>query len=339
MSKRYVLGRDLRTAVVTGASAGIGRAVALALGSRGLSVGLIARSQVALDEVKTEIEERGGKALAIAGDIAEPETSERAADAVETAFGPLDLWVNDAMVTVFSPALEMEADDYARVTAVTYLGSVYGTLAALKRMRARDHGSIVQVGSALSYRAIPLQSAYCGAKFAMRGFTDSVRTELIHDNSRVRIASVHLPAVNTPQFDWAKCRLPRRPMPLPPIYEPELAAQAVLLAAASNEREIWLGGSAVTTILGARFAPARTGRIVASRAWDGQMDEDEVSPDRPSNLWRPVQGLHATHGRFSDRARRRSRTLWFWRYRRAVLGGLLAALLVLLAFIAGAVLS
>src|ERR671938_1144320 len=235
--------------VVTGAGAGLGRAIVQAFARRGARIGLVARGRERLEDAQREVEALGGQALVLPGDVADPSTTEEAAARTEEAFGPLDVWVNDAMTTVFSPVAEMTAEDYKRVTDVTYLGFVYGTLAALKRMRRRNHGTIVQVGSALAYRSLPLQSAYCGAKHAMVGFTDSLRSELIHDGSRVRVTIVHMPALNTPQFSWCKSRMPRKPQPVPPIFQPEVGAEAVYWAAHQRHREVFVGWPTLRAVL------------------------------------------------------------------------------------------
>ena len=241
--------------VVTGSSAGVGRAVAREFGKRGARVGLLARGIDGLNAAAREIEELGGQAIAIPTDVADPDAVEAAAARVEQEFGGIDVWVNNAMTTIFAPFHKISVADYRRATDVTYLGTVYGTMAALKRMRPRNHGSIVQVGSALAYRAIPLQSPYCGAKHAIRGFTDSIRSELMHDGIDVRLSMVQLPAVNTPQFDWCKSLMPNQSQPVPPIYQPEVAAEAIVYAAYAGRREVIVGGSALTVIWGNKFLP------------------------------------------------------------------------------------
>ena len=251
--------------VITGASAGVGRATVQAFARRGAHIGLLARGQAGLEGARRDVEELGGQAMVLPTDVSHPEQVEQAADAVERAFGPIDVWVNDAMCSVFSPAKEMTPADYRRVTEVAYLGFVYGTLAALKRMLPRNRGMIVQVGSALAYRGIPLQSAYCGAKHAIHGFTESVRCELIHDRSNVKITMVQMPALNTPQFDWVKSRLPRKPQPVPPIYQPEVAAEAIYHAAHHYRREWYVGGSTAVVIAGNKLG-TRTRRLVSRHA-------------------------------------------------------------------------
>lgn len=292
------------TVMITGASAGVGRAVARALGRRRCRVGLIARDGIRLEQAAAEIRALGGHALALPLDVADAGAVESAAERLEREFGPLDAWINAAMATVYAPAHQMSTDEVTRVTAVTYLGTVHGTLAALRRMRPRNYGRIVQVGSALSYRAIPLQSAYCAAKFAVRGFTDALRTELLHDGLRgVRLTMVQLPAVNTPQFDWARNHMPRRPQPVGPIFQPEPVAEAILRAADTAPRELWVGWPTLKAILGTMAAPAVADRRAAA-AWDGEMDMD-AAPRQTDNLFAPVGGAWAAHGRFDRVARPR----------------------------------
>lgn len=305
-------------AVVTGASGGVGRAVAHAFARRGASVGLVARGERGLQQAKAEVESLGGKALVVPTDVADPEQVESAATAVEEHFGPIDTWVNDAMATVFARFLDVDPEEFKRATEVTYLGTVYGTMAAVKRMTARDSGTVVQVGSALSYRAIPLQSAYCGSKFAIRGFTDSVRTELMHDGSRVWITMVQLPALNTPQFNWCRTKLPNHPQPVPPIYQPEVAAEAVYWASRHRRREVDVGFSAVKAIVGNKFAPGLADRYLARGGYDSQQVDGLPVADRRDNLFEPVPAEAATHGMFDDRARTRSYQLWVTTHRRLV---------------------
>jgi NAD(P)-dependent dehydrogenase (short-subunit alcohol dehydrogenase family) len=314
--------------VVTGASAGVGRATVRAFARRGASIGLLARGRDGLEAAREEVESLGGQALVVPTDVADPEQVEAAAAAVEEAFGPIAVWVNNAMVSVFSPAKEMTAADYKRVTDVTYLGYVHGTLAALKRMRPRDRGVIVQVGSALAYRGIPLQSAYCGAKHAIEGFTESVRCELLHDGSRVKITMVQLPAMNTPQFSWVKSRLPRKPQPVPPIYQPEVAADAIVYAASHDRREWYVGGSTALTITLNKIAPGFGDWYLARQGYDAQQYDGAADPDRPNNLYEPLPGDHGAHGDFDGRASSTSLQLWLSQHREwllvggAVLGGL-----------------
>ncbi|PWC39378.1 SDR family oxidoreductase [Azospirillum sp. TSO35-2] len=285
--------------VITGASAGVGRATALAFAAhRHASIGLIARSGDALEEVRREVERLGGKALALPLDVSDAEAVDAAAGRVEEAFGPIDVWINAAMVTVFGPVSSITPAELKRVTEVTYLGSAYGIQAALRRMRGRDRGAIVQVGSALAYRSIPLQSAYCAAKHAIQGFIDSLRSELLHDGSGVTLTAVHLPAVNTPQFDWARSHMPRRAQPMGKIFQPEDIARAILHAAEQPRREYWLGGSAMQAILGNFLVPGFADRYLARNAVDGQETDERETPGRPDNLYHPVEGLHRTRGRF-----------------------------------------
>jgi NAD(P)-dependent dehydrogenase (short-subunit alcohol dehydrogenase family) len=295
--------------VVTGASAGVGRATVRALAKRGAHIGLLARGEEGLEATRREVEGMGGKAIAIPTDVADAAAIEAAAARVEEEFGPIDVWINNAMASVFSPVKEMEPEEYKRVTEVTYLGYVYGVQAALKRMLPRDRGVIVQVGSALAYRGIPLQSAYCGAKHAIQGFTDSLRSELIHDGSNIRVTSVHLPAINTPQFRWVKSRLPKKSQPVPPIFQPEVAADAIVFAVDNDRREVWVGKPVVQTIVGNRVAPWYLDHRLADEAWDGQMIDEPYEP-RPNNLWEPVPGDHGAHGEFGDRAEDTSWQLW-----------------------------
>jgi short-subunit dehydrogenase len=295
--------RSPEVVVITGAGAGLGRAIVQSFARRGAHIGLVARGESRLRDAAREVEELGGKALVLPGDVADPWTTENAAASTETAFGPIDIWINDAMTTVFSPFHEMSLDDFKRVTEVTYLGFVYGTMAALRRMRPRNHGTIVQVGSALAYRSIPLQSAYCGAKHAIVGFTDSIRTELIHDGSRVHITVVQMPALNTPQFSWCKSAMPRKAQPVPPIFQPEVGAEAVYWAAHQRHREVFVGWPTVRAIWGQRFLPGVLDHLAARMAWNGQMYDGAPEPNRPVDLYAPVPGHQAAHGAFDDRAR------------------------------------
>ncbi len=296
--------------VITGASAGVGRAVARRFAQEGAHIGLIARGIEGLEGAKEDVERLGGKAIIIQGDVADPETTERAARIVEDEFGAIDVWVNNATTSVFSPIKDMEAEEYKRVTEVTYLGVVYGTLAALKRMLPRDKGSIVLVGSALAYRGIPLQSAYCASKHAIQGFFDSLRTELMHDNSQVKVSTVNLPAVNTPQFSWNKTKLPKQPQPVPPIYQPEIIADAIHYAAHADRREVTVGYPAVKAIYGNKIAPGYADRVLARSGYEMQMTDELVDPDRPNNLWEPVEGDRGAHGIFDDRAYSYSPQAW-----------------------------
>jgi short-subunit dehydrogenase len=296
--------------VVTGASAGVGRAVVRRFAQEGAHIGLIARGMEGLKGAKEDVERLGGKAIICQGDVTDPETTEHAAQMVEDEFGAIDVWVNNATTSVFSPIKEMKAEEFKRVTEVTYLGVVYGTQAALRRMLPRDKGSIVLVGSALAYRGIPLQSAYCASKHAIQGFFDSLRTELLHDNSKVHATMVHLPAVNTPQFSWNKTRLPKQPMPVPPIYQPEIMADAIYYAAHANRREVTVGYPAVKAIYGNKIAPGYADHVLAQRGYEAQMTDQPIDPNRPNNLWEPVEGDFGAHGIFDDRAYSYSPQAW-----------------------------
>jgi NAD(P)-dependent dehydrogenase (short-subunit alcohol dehydrogenase family) len=305
------MGRAHREVVViTGASAGIGRATARAFARRGACLGLLSRGQEGLEGARQDVERLGGQALIIPTDVADHQQVEQAAKKIEDVFGPIDMWINNAMVSVLSPVISLTAEEFQRVTEVTYLGYVYGTLSALRRMLPRDRGVIIQVGSALAYRAIPLQSAYCAAKHAVKGFTESLRSELIHDRSHVRVTMVHLPGVNTPQFGWIKCRLPHHPQPVPPIYQPEVMAQAILWAAFHNRREHWVGFPTVKTIIGEKFIPGLLDHYLAGVAYTGQQTDDSIDPDRVNNLWTPVAEDRGAHGIFDQQARSWSAQLW-----------------------------
>lgn len=292
--------------VITGASAGLGRAAAREFGRHGAKVGLIARGIDGLAAAKREIESAGGRALVLPLDVADADAVENAATSVEREFGPIDVWVNNAMASVFSPVKEMKPDEYKRVTEVTYLGVVYGTLTALRRMLPRDHGTIVQVGSALVYRSIPLQSAYCAAKHAIAGFTDSLRCELFHDKSHVRVTMVQMPALNTPQFGWVKSRLTYKARPVPPIFQPEVGARAIYWAAHHSRREIYAGWPTVEAIVGNKLAPGWLDRYLGRTAFASQQTSEPEDPNRPDNLWNPLEGDHGAHGTFDSRAHEHS---------------------------------
>ena len=323
-----------KVALVTGASSGVGRATAVRLAREGAAVALLARGREGLEGARREVEAAGGRALVLQADVADPQAVEDAAERAEAELGPLDVWVNNAMIAVLAPFIEHDLADFKRVTDVTYLGVVNGTMAALRRMRERDRGAIVQVGSALAYRGIPLQSAYCGAKHAIQGFTESLRVELLHDKSGVRLSMVQLPAVNTPQFEQVKTSLRRHPMPVPPIFEPEVAADAIVFAAASRRREVWVGWAAARTIVGNALAPSVADRVLASAGYDGQQTDEPIDPDRPHYLYEPLPGDPGAHGRFGDQASARSPFLWAVKHRgklaaaaTAAGGGALAAAL------------
>jgi len=298
--------------VITGASAGLGRAIACEFGKSGARVALLARGQAGLDGAKREVEAAGGTALAVPTDVSDAEAVESAAAAAEGEFGPIDVWINNAMVSVFSPIKDTKPEEFKRVTDVTYLGVVNGTLAALRRMLPRNKGKIVQIGSALAYRSIPLQAAYCAAKHAIVGFTDSLRCELIHDRSSVGLTVVHMPALNTPQFDWVKSRLRNRAQPVPPVFEPEVGARAVFWAAHHDRAEVFVGGSTVEAIVGNKIAPRLLDKYLGRTGYKTQQTSEPEDPDRRSNLWMSMDAErdHGARGRFNGRSRNFSLQLW-----------------------------
>ncbi len=296
--------------VITGASAGVGRATARAFARRGAQIGLIARGLEQLEGTLRDVESLGGKGLILPVDVADAGAVEAAAAQVEETFGPIDIWINDAMTAVFAPFKEITPDDYRRVTEVDYLGFVYGTMAALKRMLPRDRGIIVQVGSALAYRGIPLQSAYCGAKHAIQGFTESVRCELIHDGSHVKVTMVQMPALNTPQFRWVKNLLPHKAQPVPPIYQPEVAAEAIYWAAHHYQREVNVGLSTTIVLWGNKFFPGFGDWYLAKTGYQSQQTNEPADPNRPNDLYEPVPGDRGAHGAFDARAHEHSPQLW-----------------------------
>lgn len=325
--------KERRVVVIAGGSAGIGRAAACAFARDGAAVAILARGEERLASAVAELVSLGARALAIQVDVADSRQVDEAAGRIESELGAIDVWVNNAMVTVFAPFLGVADEEFRRVTDVTYLGTVNGTRAALRRMRPRDRGCIVQVGSALAYRSIPLQSAYCGAKSAIRAFSDSIRSELIHDRTRVRICMVQLSAFNTPQFDWARSRMPNRLQPVPPIFQPEIAADAIVRAARGTRCEWWIGWPSVRTILSARFIPGLGDQLAARRAYEQQVTAEPVEPARADNLFAPAPGPASSHGRFDDRARDRTWQPWLSAHRVAVL---LTSAFLMLAAIAGA---
>jgi short-subunit dehydrogenase len=313
--------------VVTGASAGVGRATVRAFARAGADVALIARNEEALHAARAEVEACGRRALVLPLDVADASAVTAAAAETEARLGPIDAWVNNAMVTVVSPVAQLQADEVRRVTEVTYLGTVHGTLAALRYMLPRNRGSIVQVGSALAYRSIPLQAPYCGAKFAVRGFTDALRTELEHMRSRVSLTMVQMPALNTPQFQWCRTRMPHTPQPVPPIFEPEVAARAIVFASRHRRREIFVGGSTALAVWAAKLMPRQSDRYLARTGYLSQQTNEPVDYDRHDNLWSSPPGDYGAHGAFSDRARTSSRELWFTLNRNWLFGAAAVGLL------------
>lgn len=319
-----------KVVIVTGASAGLGRAIAIKFAQKNLSVGLISRNAERLESLKQELEGLGVRAAFAICDVAEADQVEKAASSLENELGPIDIWVNNAMTSIFSPFKEITPEEYKRVTEVSYLGCVYGTMSALKSMLPRNKGIIIQVGSALAYRAIPLQSAYCGAKHAIEGFTESIRCELLHDNSNVRITMVQMPAMNTPQFNWVKSRLRHKPQPVPPIFQPEVGAQAVVWSAFHYRREWIVGGSSAMAIIGNKFFPGLGDRYLGKTGYDAQQYNGLDDPNRPNNLFETVSGPFGSHGDFDGRAREFSFQFWFTRYRILIL-----ILILLLIFLTG----
>jgi NAD(P)-dependent dehydrogenase (short-subunit alcohol dehydrogenase family) len=308
--------------VITGASAGVGRATACAFAQPGAKLGLIARGRAGLKGAREDVERAGAKAITIQADVSDAGAVEDAAEQVERAFGAIDVWVNDAMVSVFSPVKDMHPDEFLRVTEVTYLGCVYGTLAALKRMLPRNQGVIIQVGSALAYRGIPLQSAYCASKHAIQGFTEALRCELLHDGSGVRVSMVQMPALNTPQFDWVKSRLPDDPQPVPPIFQPEVAANAIVYASEHYRREWCVGLPTTAAILGNNIAPGMLDEYLANTSYKAQQTDRPASPDRRNNLWAPVDEDrdYGAHGDFDARARDSAWQWWLTTHRGWIAG-------------------
>ncbi len=307
-----------KTVVITGAGAGVGRATVTEFARNGCDVALLSRNLERLEAAAAEARNFGVRALPIPTDVADADAVEAAATRVEEELGPIDIWINVAMATVFAPVSELTPEEVARGTAVTYLGQVHGMMSALRRMRRRNRGSIVNVGSALAYRSVPLQSVYCGAKFAIRGFTDSLRSEIIHDKLNISLSMVDLPAVNTPQFDWALNKMGRRPQPVPPIFQPEIPARAIYFAALHPRRQTWIGFPTVKAIIANRIAPGLIDRYLAKFGYSGQLTDEPVAADAPNNLFQPVPGAYGAHGRFDSRARSSSWEVFTSRHRNAM---------------------
>jgi NAD(P)-dependent dehydrogenase (short-subunit alcohol dehydrogenase family) len=311
-----------KVVVVTGASAGVGRATVRAFAKAGAHLGLLARANPGLEAAAREVEREGSRALVIPIDVADADQVEAAAARIESELGPIEVWVNNAMATIFARVWDIQPDEVRRATEVTYLGAVHGTMAALKRMRPRDRGTIVQVGSALAYRSIPLQAAYCGAKHALRGFTDSLRCELMNERSNVSITMVQLPGLNTPQFTWVRVRgLPKTPRPVPPVYRPEIPAEAIVWAAQHKRREVWVGGSTVATILGNKLVPKLADLYLARTNINGQQTGEEISADRRDYLFEPVAEDRGADGPFVAEAKSRCWQLTTTKHRRVLLSG------------------
>jgi NAD(P)-dependent dehydrogenase (short-subunit alcohol dehydrogenase family) len=315
--------------VVTGASAGVGRAVVRQFARPGIGIGLLARGQEGLEAAREEVLAAGGQALAIPTDVADHRAVAAAADQVERELGPIAIWINDAMTTVFAPVSEIAPEEFKRATEVTYLGTVYGTMAALHHMLPRNRGTIVQVGSALAFRSIPLQAPYCGAKHAIVGFTDSLRTELLHRHSKLKLTMVHLPGMNTPQFDWCKTYLPRHPQPVPPIYQPEVAARAIHWAAYHPRRQLYVGAPTLLAIFANQVVPGLLDRYLGRSGYASQQTAQPVPPDRPDNLFQPLPGDYGPHGAFSHRALRHSPQLWLSEHRAWMAAATLIGLAIL----------
>ncbi|WP_018614486.1 SDR family oxidoreductase [Segetibacter koreensis] len=306
MSKRF---KD-KVVVITGASGGVGRATAWEFAKQGAKIVLLARGIEQLEATKKEVEAYGGKALAIPTDVADANAVEAAAERAEKEFGPIDVWINNAMNSVFAKFIDITPEEFKRVTEVTYLGQVYGTMSALKRMLPRDKGSIVLVGSALAYRGIPLQSAYCGSKHGIQGFYDSLRTELMHEKSNIKTCMVQLPAMNTTQFGWVLSKLPNKPRPMGKVYEPEVAARAIVFAAAHNRRSVWVGYPTYEAIIGNKIAPWYADIVLAKTGIKGQQTDELADPNRKNNVWEPIREDRGAHGSFADIAAKKSYTLW-----------------------------
>jgi len=299
-----------RVVVVTGASAGVGRATVRAFAREGAHVGLIARDSEGLHVAAREVDQLGGKGLAVPVDVADAKQVEVAAARIEHELGPIEVWINNAMTTVFGRVTDVTPEEYKRATEVTYLGTVYGTMAALRRMLTRDRGSIIQVGSALAYRSIPLQAAYCGAKHAIAGFTDSLRCELIHDKKNIHLTMVQLPAMNTPQFTWCRSKMPHHPQPVPPIFQPEVAAERIVWASHHNRREVFVGAPTVISIEANKVVPALADYYLGRTGFDSQQTKEPVVKDRPDNLFEPVPGDFGAQGVFGQQAHETAATTW-----------------------------
>jgi len=299
-----------KVVVVTGSSAGLGKAIALGFAQEGAHIALMSRNQQRLEKVKIEIESLGVKALVCPLDVADASMVEKEAQRIEDTLGPIDIWINNAMVSVLSPTKAMAPEEFKRVTEVNYLGTVYGTLSALKRMQKRNQGVILQIGSVLSYRGIPLQAAYCASKHAIQGFLDSLRAELLHDGSKIQVSMIQMPALNTPQFDWIKSRMPKKPQPVPPIFQPEVGVQAVLWAAGHECRELNVGFHSSLFIFGNKFFPGFGDWYLSKNGYKSQQTQDIEDPQRPDNLWHSVDGDFGTHGRFDKQAKDKSRYFW-----------------------------
>jgi len=321
-----------RVVVVTGASAGVGRATVRAFAREGAHIGLIARDTEGLHAAAREVGELGGKGLAVPADVADADQVEAAAARIEQELGPIEVWVNNAMTTIFGRVTDITPKEYKRATEVTYLGTVHGTMSALRRMLARDQGSIIQVGSALAYRSIPLQSAYCGAKHAIAGFTDSLRSELIHDKKHIHLTMVQLPAMNTPQFTWCRSKMPRHPQPVPPIFQPEVAAERIVWASHHRRREVFVGTPTVVAIEVNKVAPGLADYYLGRTGFDSQQTAEEVSKNRPDNLFEPLPGDFGAHGIFGQQAHEEAATTWLAQHKglTAVLGA--AAFVLVAAF-------
>ncbi len=311
--------------VITGASGGVGRATARLLATRGAKMALLGRGKDGLEAAKREVESRGGQVIAVPTDVSQFDQVLAASDAAHSAFGPIDLWINNAMVSMYSPFMKMKPEEFRHIVEVTFLGNVYGTHCALQRMLPRDRGVIIQVGSALAFRSIPLQSAYCASKHAIQGFTESVRSELIHQHSNVRVSVVNMPALNTTQFTWTKNKMPHKARPTGTIFQPEVAAEAILFAAEHDRREIMVGYTTVEATLGEKVIPGMLDHYLSKAAWEGSMLPEPADPNQPDNFWEPLPGDHGSHGQFDALAKDFSIELWATEHRGALLGGLVLA--------------